>query len=640
MDTKQRLTQPKAASAITAAANAQVLNHLPFADRQDFEDAQRGRIAGLSEGVIKATSGRVVWDMDAYAFEDTPEAPASVNPSLWRQAQLNRIAGLFRVVDRVYQVRGLDLSNMSIIEGDTGLIVIDPLISTECAAAGMRLYFQHREQKPVRAVIYTHSHADHYGGVKGVISDEEVAAGKVRIYAPQGFLDYAVAENVFAGSAMSRRAQYMYGLFLPRGPRGQVDVGLGKGGSTGTVTLIAPTDVIAEAHTTRTIDGVEIEFQLTPGTEAPAEMNFYFPQFRALCAAENATHNQHNVLTLRGAEVRDAKRWSAYLNQAIELFADRSDVVFASHHWPTWGSDNVKTFLADQRDMYQYVHNQTLRLLNSGYTPLEIAERLTALPPELERRWYCRGYYGSLSHNVRAVYQRYLGFYDANPAHLNPLPPAEAGTRYVAAMGGATQVLAAARQAFEQGEYRWAAQLLNHLVFADPTNREARELEADALEQLGYQSENGTWRSIYLMGAFELRNGVNKSIAFTAVSPDTITAMPIALTFDYLATRLNGEKAATVPGFTLTWEFTDRTEIYALTLRNACLTYRQGVDDPEAAAKVTLTKATLDAISLGETTFEQAIAERRITVTGDASKLTLLLSLLDTFELMFNIVEP
>lgn len=628
------------ATPVTRTANTNMLSAVPFDDRQDFEDAQRGRIAELPTGVITGTGGRIVWDMGAYAFEGTDAAPATVNPSLWRQAQLNRFAGLFQVTDRVYQVRGLDLSNMTIIEGNTGLIVIDPLISAECAAAGMNLYYQHRGRKPVAAVIYTHSHVDHFGGVKGAVSEEEVTAGRVRIYAPIGFVEAATSENLFAGTAMSRRAQYQYGIFLPRNARGQIDLGLGKAVSTGTITLIAPTDIISEPHSTRTIDGVEIEFQLTPGTEAPAEMNFYFPQFRALCAAENATHNLHNLLTLRGAEVRDAKAWSAYLSEAIDLFADRTDVLFASHHWPTWGTDNIRTYLADQRDLYQYLHDQTLRLINHGFTPLEIAERLTALPPGLERRWYCRGYYGSISHNVRAVYQRYLGFYDGNPANLNPLPPVEAGKRYVAAMGGATQVLATARASFDQGEYRWTAQLVNHLVFADPDNQEARQLQADALEQLGYQSENGTWRSLYLTGAFELRHGVVKDRDFTTGSPDTIRALPVGLYFDYLGIQLNGEKAAHAGTFTLNWDFTDLGETYALTLRNAALTYRRNVRDAQAAATITLTKAILEAISVGQTTVDQAIADGSIVVAGDAGKITQLFGLLDTFEVMFNIVEP
>jgi len=634
------MTGEKEAQPATTALNAAVRGALAFDDTRDFADASRGLVAAAPAGALKRDNGFPIWDMAAYDFEDAAEPPETVNPSLWRQARLNRIAGLFEVTDRVYQLRGLDISNMTVIEGDSGIIVIDPLISEETAQAGMRLYREHRGDRPVVAVIYTHSHVDHYGGVKGVISADEVASERVRIYAPVGFLEHAVAENVFVGTAMSRRSHYQYGIFLPRGPRGQVDLGLGKAVSSGTITLIPPTDLIDRTGTTLTIDGVSIEFQLTPGTEAPAEMNFYLPQFRALCVAENATHTLHNLLTLRGAEVRDARVWSAYLDEAIDRFADRADVMFASHHWPTWGSGNVREFLADTRDMYQFLHDQTLRLINHGLTPMEIAETLTALPPGLDRRWYARGYYGSVSHGVRAIYQRYLGFYDGNPAHLNPHEPVAAGKRYVAAMGGADALLAVARLAFADGDYRWVAELVNHLVFADPDNQAARELQADALEQLGYQSENGTWRSLYLMGAHELRHGVFKSVELTTASPDTIRAMSVDLYFDYLGIRIDADKAAKLPEMVLNWKFTDIGEDYAVTIRNAALTHRRGVRDPNAAATIILTKAMLDRVSMQETTVERAIASGQITIDGDAAALTSFLDTLDTFELMFNITEP
>jgi alkyl sulfatase BDS1-like metallo-beta-lactamase superfamily hydrolase len=543
------------------------------------------------------------------------------------------------VTDRIYQLRGMDLSNMTIVEGDTGLIVIDPLLGIETAKAALELYRAHRGDRPVVAVIYTHSHADHYGGVRSVISDEDVRSGRVRVYAPEGFLRHAVSENVFAGTAMSRRSHYQYGIFLPRDERGQIDLGLGKAVSTGEITLIAPTDLIT-ADGTQTIDGVEIEFQLTPGTEAPAEMNFYFPAMRALCAAENATHNMHNLLTLRGAEVRDTRAWARYLDEAIVRFADRTDVLFASHHWPTWGGERVAEYLADQRDAYQFLHDQTLRLVNHGLTPMEIAETLTRLPPGLDRRWYLRGYYGSVSHNVRAVYQRYLGFYDGNPAHLNPHSPIEAGKRYVKALGGAEAVLAAGKAAFDAGDYRWTAELVNHLVFADPDNAAAVALQADALEQLGYQCENGTWRSLYLMGAHELRNGVFRGAGLTAATPDTIRAMSVDLYFDYLGIRLNGDKAAHLPETRYNWVFTDLGQTYAVTLRNAALTYRAGAGHDDPHTTVTLTKDTLDRISLGETTFDKATADGSVAVTGDKAKLPQLITLLDDFELMFNIVTP
>ena len=388
------------------------MNGLPFEDRADFEDADRGLIGSLDPGVVKDASGRVVWDNDAFAFlqEDCPE---TANPSLWRQSELCARQGLFEVAEGIYQVRGLDLSNMTIVEGDRGVVVIDPLISTETAAAALALYRRHRGDRPVTGVIYTHSHGDHFGGVRGVVTEE------VPILAPAGFLEHAVEENVYAGGAMNRRAVYMYGAELDKTPEGQIGAGLGMTTSTGTVSLIPPTVDITHTGQQETVDGVLIEFQLTPGTEAPAEMNFLFPERRALCMAENATHNLHNLLTLRGALVRDPRIWARYLNEAIVLFGDRADVAFASHHWPTWGHDKIIRFLSEQRDLYAYLHDQSLRMLNQGYTGLEIAE-LIQLPPALERAWHARGYYGSVSHNVKAIYQRYMGWFG---------PPACGSTR-------------------------------------------------------------------------------------------------------------------------------------------------------------------------------------------------------------------
>jgi len=547
------------------------------------------------------------------------------------------------VVDRIYQIRGFDLSNMTIVEGDTGLIVIDPLISVETAAAGLALYREKIGPKPVVAVIYSHSHIDHYGGVKGVVSEDEVRAGKVKIYAPSGFLEHAVSENVFAGTAMSRRAQYMYGALLPKGVRGQVGTGLGKTTSTGTITLIEPTDMIGakgEPVETRVIDGIEVQFQLTPGTEAPSEMNMFFPAIRALCAAENATHTQHNILTIRGAEVRNPEVWAEYLDQTIQRFGDKVDVVFAQHHWPTWGGDKIKVFLADQRDMYKYINDQTLRLINHGLTPLEIADTLKALPPGLARKWYARDYYGSMSHNVRAVYQRYLGFYDGNPADLDPLPPAEAGKRYVEFMGGADKVIAGARDYYRRGEYRWVAQVMSHVVFADPSNRAARELEADALEQIGYQTENGTWRNAMLMGAWELRNGLPKVAVGSSASPDTVKALTLDMFFGYLGIRLDGEKAMGLPETAYNWTFTDTGQNYALRLRNGALTFRNGAREPNADVTITLTRAALDDVTLGKSSFDKEIGAGHIKVDGDAGKLKQLFGLLDSFNVMFNIVTP
>jgi alkyl sulfatase BDS1-like metallo-beta-lactamase superfamily hydrolase len=622
----------------TRQRNQQVRMALPFSDRQDFDDARRGFVATLSPLLIKATDGKVVWNMEAYAFLGLDaECPDSVNPSLWRQAQLNAIHGLFEVAPGFYQVRGLDLSNMTIIEGERGVIVIDPLVSAETAAAALALYRQHRGEKPVSAVIYTHSHVDHFGGVKGIVSEADVQAGKVPILAPQGFMEHAVSENVYAGGAMTRRSIYMYGALLPPGPDGQVSAGLGMTTSLGTVTLIPPTHDVTRTGQEEVLDGVRIVFQLTPGTEAPAEMNFFFPEHRVLCAAENATHNLHNILTLRGALVRDAHVWSKYLNEAVELFGGETDVLFASHHWPRWDRDRVVDYLKKQRDLYGYIHDQTLRWLNKGYVGSEIAESLE-LPPSLANEWYCRGYYGSVNHNIKAVYQRYMGWFDGNPAHLWEYPPEEAAKRYVEYMGGADAVLARARQSFDAGDYRWVAQVASHVVFADPKNTAALELEAQALEQLGFGAENATWRNFYLMGARELRQGVSAT-ATVAASPDVIVALTLEQLLDALAIRIDGPKAWD-KRISLNLGLTDTGEQYALTLENGVLTYVAGKQAADADATITLERSALDTLITGQATIQQQVQAGHIKVTGDAAKLQELSSLVEQPGPAFDIVTP
>ncbi len=558
------------AAAPIRQAHAEALATMPFNDAADFEDANRGFIGRLDPCVIRAADGRVVWDNESYrAFLQGP-APETVHPSLWRQSQLNTIDGLFEVVPGIYQVRGFDLSNISFIDGQTGVVVIDPLISSETAAAALALYREHRGDRPVVAVVYTHSHVDHFGGVKGVTTQEDVDAGRCTVIAPDGFMEHTIAENVYAGAAMTRRAAYMYGVALPRGPEGQVGAGLAQTTSSGTVSLIAPTDVITRTGETRTVDGVVMEFQLTPGTEAPAEMNLLLPGLSALCMAENATHTLHNILTLRGALVRDARNWARYITEAIGLFGDRMDVVFASHHWPTWGRERAVRFLSEQRDLYAYLHDQTLRMLNQGMTGAEIAEAM-AMPPALESAWHARGYYGTVSHNTKAIYQRYMGWYDGNPAHLWQHPPVEAGRRYVAAIGGADTVLRVGREAFDAGDLRWAAEVLSHLVFAEPDQAEAKALLADALEQLGFLAENGTWRSAYLAGAHELRHGSFGTPVTT--SPDMLLALSAEQIFDAIAIRVNGPRAWAehlVIGVALT----DTGDVFRLELRNGVLVHR------------------------------------------------------------------
>lgn len=618
-----------------AAANAAVRLRLPFSDDEDFDDARRGLVGTLPDPVVRATGGRVVWDAGAYGFLDG-ECPDTVNPSLWRQGQLTALHGLFEVTDGIYQVRGLDLSNMTIVEGDEGVLVIDPLISAETAAAALALYREHRGERPVTGLLYTHSHVDHFGGARGVVAQEDVDAGRVPILAPEGFLHHAVSENVFAGPAMARRATYMYGALLPKGPAGQVGTGLGQTTSRGTVTLIPPTVDVIRTGQEEIVDGIRMVFQLTPGTEAPAEMNFLFPERRALCMAENATHNLHNVATLRGALVRDAHAWASYLDEAITLFAGGTDVLFAQHHWPRWGAGRIVDFLAKQRDLYAYIHDQTLRLLNQGYVASEIAERLE-LPPSLEREWHCRGYYGSLSHNVKAVYQRYLGWFDGNPAHLWPHPPQAAAARYVELAGGPEPLLAHARAAFERGDFRWVAEVVNHLVFADPDHAEARELQARALEQLAFGAENGTWRNFFLMGARELRDGIAGTAA--AIPADLIANLTGEQLFDSMAIRVDGPRAGD-RRISLHWHFTDSGDDHHLSLEHGVLTHRRGAPAGDVDATVRIARRAFDDIVLGRAAIAELLASGALAVTGDAAKLGELLGLLDAPDPAFPIVTP
>lgn len=633
---------PNDASEFTKRANREFEDgaNLDYPDETDFEFATRGLIARLDDTAIRNDEGDAVWDLGPYSFLEDGSAPPTVNSSLWRQSRLNLIHGLFKVTDRVYQVRGYDLSVISFIEGDTGWIVIDPLVSTQTARAARDLAFEHLGRKPVHAVIYTHSHVDHFGGVKGVISEEDVEAGNTRVIAPEGFMKAAISENLIAGNAMGRRAAYQYGSLLPRGPRGHVDIGLGKAVSTGTITLIPPTDSIAETGTEMTIDGVKIVFQVTPGTEAPAEMNFFFPGFASLCMAENCSHNMHNLLTLRGAQVRDPLAWAYYIDEAINLFAGDSRLVFTSHHWPVWGRDRLIDYMKKQRDMYKYLHDQTVRMLNKGYTGIEIAETLE-LPPELAGEWYNRGYYGSISHNVKAIYQRYLGWYDGNPANLHPLPPVEAARKYVEYMGGAEEVLKKARRAYENGEYRWVTQVVNHVVFSDPDNTEARELEADALEQMGYQSENATWRNAFLTGARELRDGVVKAAAAgpSTSGTDMIASLSLDMLFDYMSVHLDGPKAQG-KRIAIELDMTDTGEKYVLLLENSVLNYSSGGPAGDVDAALRLSRALLNRIIQGEGDLKSAFASGEIEVEGDAGKLGELFSLMERPDFWFNIVTP
>ncbi len=632
------MSTSKPASPTIAAQQAELRERLPFSDTQDFDDVGRGLVAPL-EGAVTAVDGRVVWDNSTYDFLTGPGSdttPDTVNPSLWRQSQLVAAGGLFEVVPGIYQVRGMDLSNTSIIEGDEGVVIIDTLLTEETGAAAWALYRKHRGDRPVKAVIYTHSHADHFGGVRGFVDEADVDSGAVRIFAPEGFTEHAVAENVYAGTAMARRAGYMYGAALARGPQGQVGAGLGQTTSTGTVTLIPPTDFIATTGQEVTVDGVRMVFQMAPHTEAPAEMLIYLPDLKALCTAEDATHNLHNLLTLRGAVVRDPHGWAGYLTETVDLFGDEVQVAFASHHWPTWGNDRVVRFLSQQRDLYAYLHDQTLRLLNKGLTGPEIAETMV-LPPALENAWNTHGYYGSVSHNVKAIYQRYLGWFDGNPAHLWEHPPVERAKRYVDFMGGPDAVVDKARVAFDAGDYRWVAEVVNHVVFAEPEHAEARELLADTYEQLGYGSENGTWRDFYLSGVTELRQGPFGTPT-TTDAPDLIGQLTPEMLFDAIAIQVDGP-AAFDEKLTIDVVLTDAHERYRLRLANGVLTYSAAAQKGDADATLTSTKRALPALALGAASPDK-LAAAGIELTGDASVLGRLVAVLDPGDPNFAIVTP
>mgnify|MGYP000388876282 CR=1 FL=1 len=627
------------AASATKASNGALMNALPFDNTSDFDAAHKGLIEALPQDTIKGGAGNVIWNPQQYGFiKEGDKAPDSVNPSLWRQSQLINISGLFEVTDGIYQVRNLDLSNMTIIEGKEGITVVDPLISAETAKVAIDLYYKNRGKKPVKAVIYTHSHVDHYGGVKGIVSQEDVNAGKVKVYAPDGFLEAAVAENVMAGNAMSRRASYMYGNLLPADPRGQVGAGLGTTTSAGTVTLIAPTEIVMKTGEKHTIDGLTYEFLMAPDSEAPAEMLWFIEEKKAISAAEDATHTLHNTYSLRGAKIREPLPWSKYLNQAINMWGDKAEVMFAQHHWPTWGNDNVVQLLKSQRDIYRYINDETLRLANHGYTRDEIAEQFT-LPDGLAKVWANRGYYGSISHNVKATYVLYLGWFDGNPATLHELTPVESAKRYVEFMGGADAALEKARKYYDKGEYRWVAQVVKHVVFADPNNQAAKNLEADALEQMGYQAESGPWRNFYLTGAQELRSGVAQLPTPDTASPDTVRAMTPEMFFDYLAVRLNGPKAGDATAL-LNFDFGGDAGQYLLELGNGVLNHTAGITSDKADATVKLSRDTLNKIILQQITLDQALKAGDVTIDGDESKLKELVSYLDSFDFWFNIVTP
>jgi alkyl sulfatase BDS1-like metallo-beta-lactamase superfamily hydrolase len=605
-------------SATTQARQKSTRAALPFDDTRDFEFARRGFIGTRKDPVIPRDGGGVAWNLSDYDFLKG-EAPASVNPSLWRQAQLLSIHGLFQVSERIWQVRGFDLANITFVAGDSGWIIIDPLTTVETARAALELANERLGARPVVAVIYTHSHVDHFGGARGVVDAALLEAGKVRIIAPHGFLEEAVSENVIAGVAMSRRANFQFGQRLSPGPEGRISSGIGQAVANGAISLIAPTETIDRTGQILTVDGVRMAFQYTPGTEAPAEMNIHFPDWRVLCMAENANPTMHNVLTPRGALVRDAKVWADYLTEALVLFGDQTDVMFTSHGWPRFGGPVVRDYLASHRDAYKYLHDQTVRLLNQGYVGAEIAARIE-LPPVLARQWYNRGYYGSMAFNSRAVYQRYMGWYDANPVNLAPIPPAQAASRYVKAMGGRDKVLALAAEAHAAGDYPWAATLLNHLVLADPSDTAAREQLARAYDQMGWQDESAIGRNMYLTGAQELRQGAPKASGPATASLDMVRSLPTPMIFDLMAVRLDPAKVGDAE-VSVIFVFPERNERYRVQVRNRVLTALPVDEAAKADATFTLPRDLfLQSLFTGKPLAGEVMAGRA-KVSGDVGAL-------------------
>jgi alkyl sulfatase BDS1-like metallo-beta-lactamase superfamily hydrolase len=623
-----------AASPHTVKANRAVAGALPLEEMQSFEDARRGFIATDAPLKVTGPEGETVWDFEAYAFIEG-DAPDTVNPSLWRQARLNSHHGLFEVVPGIHQLRGYDISNMTLIEGRSGWIVVDPLTTRETAAAALGLARRHLGDRPVSAVIFTHSHVDHFGGIEGVLPPGPVT---VPIVAPEGFMEEATSENILAGVAMGRRALFMYGLALPKSAVGHVDTGLGKGvPGGGTISIREPTIIVDRTPQELELDGVRFVFQNAPASEAPAELTFYLPDLRAWCGAEIVSNTMHNLYTLRGAKVRDARKWSGYIDEAARLFGDM-EVVFASHHWPVWGNERALEFLRGQRDTYRYIHDQTLRLANQGYGPREIAEQLD-LPSTLRNRFSNRGYYGTVRHNAKAVYQAYFGWYDANPANLDPLPPAEAAAKYVAAMGGAAKVRELARAAHETGDDRWAATLLNHAVFANPDDAGAKALLATVYDQLGFRAESGPWRDVYLTGAYELRNGIQGTAVDPRAAIGLLTHTPVERFLDSMSVRLDGPEADG-KRFRFNFVFTDLGETHVLELDNAVLHHRRGEPVADADATVRLTRDLLIQLGIGEAGLKDLVMSDALEVEGSRLKLLTFLSLLDKPDGRFPIVTP
>jgi len=635
LDQSQSVAKP--ATQHTRTVNAAVQASLPFNDRQSFDDAGRGFIATLEPLTIQRDGGHIAYDLSHFDFL-AADPPDTVNPSLWRQAQLNaQHTGLFEIADGLYQVRSFDIANMTLIRGDTGWIIVDPLTAAESSRAALALANEHLGERPVTGILITHSHVDHFAGILGVATQDDVTSGRVPVVAPEHFVNEALSENVLAGNVMNRRATYMYGNLLEPGPRSFVTTGLGAALAMGTTGFVVPTDFITATGETRVIDGIEFEFQMTPGTEAPAEFVFFLPHFKALCMAEITSHHLHNVYTLRGAQVRDALAWASQINESIELFGDRLEIQFASHHWPIWGRDSAIEYLEKQRDLYKFIHDQTLRLANQGYTKEEIAERVE-LPEALGNQFYNRGYYGSVHHNTRAVYVKYLGYFNGNPSTLHPLQPADAASRYIDAIGGKDRMVTIAETSFAAGDYRWVAELLNHIMMVDPEHKPARALLADTLEQLGYQAESAPWRNFYLCGAKELREGLPKGSSFGA-SEGIARGMPLPNVFQLMAVRLS-PAAADGAQLALNLQFPDLDEGWILRIDNSVLNAFANRQDPAAAATLTLSSVQFKRLMMGLTDAASLIADDALTIAGDVNALAQLGGMFEQFPRRFPIVTP
>ncbi len=610
---------------------------LPFDDERDFEEAKRGFIAAPPYKQIMAEAGNVAWDMASYEWLLGDEDFDTIHPSLQRQAVLNMAYGLYEVLpDKIYQVRGYDLANITFIKSDSGWIVFDPLTAKETAAAALAFINEQLGSRPVVAVVYSHSHADHFGGVRGVVEEADVRSSKVKVIAPVGFMDHAVSENVYAGNAMTRRLFYQYGVLLPRSPYGHVDQSIGKNTATGNLGLIPPNVIVEDDFEEMTVDGVKMVFQNTPGTEAPAEMNTWFPDWKAFWAAENVTGTIHNIYTLRGAQVRDALKWSKGINEALYRFGRSAEVMFASHSWPRWGNDRIQEVMRAQRDAYGHLNNYVLHLANQGVTINEIHNVYT-LPDSLEQNWAAHSYHGSEAHNSRAVINRYLGYWDANPATLIPVSPRDSAPLYVEMMGGATRIIAKGKELYDAGEYLLAAEILNKLVFAEPDNQQAKDLLADVYEQIGYQRESPSVRNSFLAGAFELRNGIPEGASPKSSGPDVVRAMTTALWLDFLGIRLDATKA---DGLHYVYNLVtpDNGEKFVVELSNNTLTNIQGQQAADADMTITVDRSDLESVMMGVATFDDLVGQGKATMEGNRKAFDDLRAMLVQFAMGFQIL--